>query len=118
MRRICLTAALIALVSTAVFPAAAWVRIESPNFVVFGEAADARTREYAAEGEAGGRRRILRRRRQPRRHHGCRAPQLSARRTGPRPLRTAPPNDVMYLTWTPGPGAFDGIVVAVEFLER
>ena len=52
MRRIFLTAALVSLGSTAVFPAAApWVRVESPNFVVFGEAGDARTREYAAEFE-------------------------------------------------------------------
>jgi hypothetical protein len=32
-------------------PATEWVRVESPNFVVFGEAGEKRTREYAAEFE-------------------------------------------------------------------
>jgi hypothetical protein len=32
-------------------PAAEWVRVESPNFVVFGEVGEKRTREYASEFE-------------------------------------------------------------------
>ena len=32
-------------------PATGWVRVESPNFVVFGEVGEKRTREYAAEFE-------------------------------------------------------------------
>jgi hypothetical protein len=52
MRRTILTAALVAVSCAMASPAAAqWVRVESPNFVVFGEAGEARTREYAAEFE-------------------------------------------------------------------
>ena len=45
---------------------------------------------------------------------------LSYRLVPPSAVRCGrrPPNDVIYLTWTPAPGALDGIVVAVEFLER
>lgn len=50
MRRLCLVAALLCLSAK---PAVAreWVRVESPNFVVFGEIGEKRTREYAAEFE-------------------------------------------------------------------
>ena len=51
MNRIVLSAALVCLLGTAAPAAAQWVRVESPHFVVFGEAGEARTREYAAEFE-------------------------------------------------------------------
>jgi hypothetical protein len=50
MRRTALAAALVFLLAAP--PAAAeWVRVESPNFVVFGEVGEKRTREYAEEFE-------------------------------------------------------------------
>ena len=43
--------ALVLLLAPDLAGAAEWVRVESPNFVVFGEAGEKRTREYAAEFE-------------------------------------------------------------------
>ncbi|CAN5849272.1 hypothetical protein BH24ACI5_BH24ACI5_12320 [soil metagenome] len=52
MRRILLTAALVCTLPATAAPAVPeWVRVETPNFVVFGEAGETPTREYAAEFE-------------------------------------------------------------------
>ena len=42
---------LLLLLAPAAAQAAEWVRVESPNFVIFGEVGEKRTREYAAEFE-------------------------------------------------------------------
>jgi hypothetical protein len=48
--RVLLTSVILGLAAPAA-GAAEWVRVESPNFVVFGEVGEKRTREYAAEFE-------------------------------------------------------------------
>ncbi|HJR60624.1 MAG TPA: hypothetical protein VJ813_14535 [Vicinamibacterales bacterium] len=51
MRRTALAAALVFLGLAPAPAGAEWVRVESPNFVVFGEVGEKHTREYAAEFE-------------------------------------------------------------------